>query len=122
MGRQAKTSRPGWRRGAQLRRAPLERLGGDLTAVPGSTVGTRRPGRHSVGFRVGLWPGSGRVEPAELGGRDGLDTWPAPVARRPLAVSQFALGRGRDKLGGCRDVSQTSLSGARSAGVPGEAS
>lgn len=62
---------------------------GDLPAVPGSAVGTRRPGRLSVDFRVGLWLESGREEPAVLGRRDGLDTWPAPVARRPLALSQL---------------------------------
>lgn len=89
MDRQAKPSRPGCGRGARRRRAHLEGLGGDLPAVPGSAVGTRRPGRLSVGFRVGLWLESGREEPAVLGRRDGLDTWPALVARRPLALSQL---------------------------------
>lgn len=89
MDRQAKPSRPGWGRRARRGRAHLERLGGDLPAVPDSAVGTRRSGRLSVGFRVGLWLRSGREEPADLGGRDGLDTWPVPVARRPLALSQL---------------------------------
>lgn len=122
MDRQAKPSRPGWGRGARRGGAHLERLGGDLPAVPDSAMGTRRSGRLSVGFRVGLWLRSGREEPAELGGRDGLDTWPAPGALW-LSPSLFlSLGRGRDKLGGCRDVSQSSPAGAVSAGVPGKAS
>lgn len=54
-----------------------------------SLWGRGRPGRLSVGSRVGLWPRSGCEEPDGLGGRDGLDTWPAPVARRLLAHSQL---------------------------------
>lgn len=51
--------------------------------------GAAAPKAASVGSRVGLWLRSECEEPAGLGGRDGLDTWPARVARRPLALFQL---------------------------------
>ena len=104
---QAEPYRPGQRRGRRRRGAQQEGWGGDLTtsATPGPSGCCGSGGAGHGLRRILSWAfgcGGGMRGRLGRGGLDGLDTWLARVAGRPLAHTQLvrAPRRGRKSPGG----------------------